>query len=434
MSLIEQLKIRTVALLRWSERYTRTDMLYLTRGGFWLSVGQGVALISGLVLAVAMANLIPPEVYGQYSFVVAASGIIGAFALTGMGTAVTQAVARGYEGAVRTGFRVSMIWSLGAALLALGASMYYYLNGNILLSLSFLPIAIATPIILSSSLYQAYLHGKKDFRAATIFSGAHQVIHLVTLVSTLLLTQNPAIIVTAHFAVEALVALAFYGATLYRYKPGSDTDPKTLSYGKHLSFMNVLSATAAHLDKILVFHHIGATQLAIYAFAIAPLKKLKLPENTIANLALPKLSEHTLKELKKTLPKKVALLFFVMLGAVVTYILFAPYLFQLLFPQYMESVLYSQVYALTLLFTPTMLFNKALVAHMKTKELYFIRTIIPLVSVTGYVVLLPIFGIWGVLATALLAHAFGSSLSTYLFYRAKCVNSTTTEQQEVSQA
>ena len=86
-------------ILRWSERYTRTDMVYLAKGGFWTGVKRVFGIPLGIGLSIALANLLTPEDFGVYKFVLAFAGIITAFSLTGMSTAVMQAVAQGYEGA-----------------------------------------------------------------------------------------------------------------------------------------------------------------------------------------------------------------------------------------------------------------------------------------------------------------------------------------------
>ena len=64
-----RLRQKMLEFLRWSERYSKTDMLYLVRGGFWLSLNHIAASVSSLILAVAFANLIPAETYGTYRYV-----------------------------------------------------------------------------------------------------------------------------------------------------------------------------------------------------------------------------------------------------------------------------------------------------------------------------------------------------------------------------
>src|SRR3989338_9964386 len=128
--MVARLKHNFLAFLRWSESYTKTDMLYMAHGGFWLTLAKGIAMFSSLILATAMANLIPPEVIGTYKFVLSGAGIIGAFSLTAIGTAITQAVARGYEGALHSGILSYLKWSLGMVVISLAATLYYYVTGT----------------------------------------------------------------------------------------------------------------------------------------------------------------------------------------------------------------------------------------------------------------------------------------------------------------
>ncbi|HEX9608834.1 MAG TPA: oligosaccharide flippase family protein, partial [Candidatus Paceibacterota bacterium] len=98
--MVERIKRAAYNVLRKSERYTKTDMVYLTKGGIWLSISQGVAMVTGLLVAIAFANLLTPETFGTYKFVLSLAGIIGAFSLTGMSTALIRSVANGQEGAL----------------------------------------------------------------------------------------------------------------------------------------------------------------------------------------------------------------------------------------------------------------------------------------------------------------------------------------------
>jgi len=116
--------------LLWSEKYTKIDMVYFVEGGFWVLAGQVASSLAALGLAVAFANLIPKETYGQYKYVLSLASIVGAFSLTGMATAVIQAVARGLDGTLSKAFRLNLKWGVLITAISLAGSLYYFFSGD----------------------------------------------------------------------------------------------------------------------------------------------------------------------------------------------------------------------------------------------------------------------------------------------------------------
>src|SRR5690606_7328003 len=106
MLLINHVKTRLYKLLRWSERYTKTDMVYLARGGTWLTLGTIAATALAFISALVFANFLPKDVYGTYSFVLSMAAILAIPTLHGMMTATARAVARGYDGTATKAFSV----------------------------------------------------------------------------------------------------------------------------------------------------------------------------------------------------------------------------------------------------------------------------------------------------------------------------------------
>lgn len=409
------LNLRTsiYSLLRRSESFFKTDMVYVTKGGFWLSFGQVIATFSGFLLSIAFANLFSKESFGTYKFVISVAGIIGAFSLTGMGVAVTQSVARGFE-SLRQAFRTSLRWSIGIFAAGLALGIYYYVNGNTLLSFSFFVMGIFLPIIASSSLYSAYLLGKKDFRRNSLYSMIYSIVPAAGMLSALLLTKNILVIITAYFSLGAIITYFLYRKTLKAYGNRDIKDPELVSYGKHLSAMDVIGRVANYIDKILIFHYLGAAPLAIYSFAIAPVEQLQSGKKIFSTLILPKISGKPFEELQKSTPKKTWILVIYALAVAGLWALIAPYFYKLLYPQYLDSVFYSQIYSLTLLAVAGTLFNETLMAHQKTKELYFHRTIMPIAQLVLFFIMLPLYGLMGLVITHVIIRTSSGILGYYL--------------------
>lgn len=390
-------------LLRRSERYTKTDMLYLAKGSFWLVASQGTAVLAGVGIAVALANLVSPEVFGTYKFVLSLAGVIGAFSLTGMALAVTQSVAKGSEGALRQGFKTSLMWSTGVMFIAFAGAFYYYLNDNTVLAASLLIVGVFSPLTHSASLFGSYLTGKKEFRVQALYNICRTLVFAGVFIGTLFLTDNPLLIVAVYFLGNAAITLYCYHRTLRACAPQEGTDPDLTRFSTHLSVMNILILIGNHLDKVLVFHVLGATPLALYAFAVAPVDSLRSVNKVIQTLVLPKFSERSFSDLQKSIPRKAALLLLCVIPITAAYIMAAPYLYRLLFPQYVDAVALSQLYALVLLATPFILFYHMLLAHKKKKELYATHVFMPLSKIALFLILLPLYGLMGLIIALIVA-------------------------------
>ena len=135
--------------LKRTQRYTGTDNVYLAKGGFWLGTGQAVSAIAALLLSIAFANLLPRETYGTYRYVLSIFALLSISTLQGMSTAITRAVARGYEGSFKTALGTKLRWGVAGAAASLATSLYYYLQGNNTLAISFLIATVFVPIMSS---------------------------------------------------------------------------------------------------------------------------------------------------------------------------------------------------------------------------------------------------------------------------------------------
>jgi len=392
-------------------------MVYAAKGGFWLILSHAAAVITTLLLSVAFANLLPKESYGLYKFVLSLAAIVGAFSLTGMGIAVTRAVARGFDGALRSGTVTHLRWGTIAATLAFALATYYFINGDALLGTALLIVATFVPLTGSASLYSPFLVGKKDFKTNSMYAISRSVLPAIALVITLFLTDNPLTLIFVFFASHGTMVCYFYLRTRSKYRPASDIDDGMLSYGKHLSVMSIVGVAAAHIDKVLIFHFLGAVPLAIYAFALAPVDQLRGGNKLLQTLVLPKLSARTIGELRTSIPHKMRLFFLFAATITAVYVFIAPFLYGFLFPQYTEAVFVSQLYALTLLFMPVVLLTQTFVAHQKKKELYVIQTAVPIFKILLLALLLPLYGIVGVIAALLLGNVANLMLSLVAFRR-----------------
>jgi O-antigen/teichoic acid export membrane protein len=405
--------------LLWSEKYTKTDMVYLAQGGFWLIAGHAVVIISGIITSIAFANLIPKEQYGVYQFVISFAVILGGFTLTGMGVALSREAASKSPGILKYAFKTKLKWSLAITGLSLLVSLYYFLNENIILGTSFIFVGILTPIIESSGLYRPFLKGLQLFKTDAKFGLLHRPLPVIALIIALFLTNNPLILVIVYYVSHSIASSIPYKIISTRYSEETSSNPRMITYSKHLSLMGIISRIANNIDKILVFHFLGAVPVAIYTFALLPLMHMEKIVGLINDLIFPKFARKDFHELKKSLPRKTLVFLFLIIILFILYILAAPYIYNLIFPQYHESIFISQILMLALLVKPVTIFNQVFHAHGINKAMYINRISTPIVKLILLFTLLPVYGIWGAVYAILITKLYTGILITILFYTHK---------------
>lgn len=413
---MKKIKQKIFNALKWSEKYVKTDMIYFTKGSFWLTIETVSASILGLILTIGFANLLPKESFGTYKYLISIADIVAILSLSGMATAVTQSVARGFDGILKKGFLVSLKWGTLMFFVSLVGAIYYFINNNNVLAIGFLFIGTLTPLQKSAGLYDAFLKGKKDFKTKTIYGVIRSFLSISLLIITILATDNPLIILFIYLALQTTLALFFDFLTIKKYKIKKDSDPLSINFGKHLSLVNIAGKISSQLDNILVFHYLGAIQLAVYNFALAPLRHLGKTNMIIQQLAFPKISAKNIREIKKAILHKTFILFGAMSVIVILYIIAAPYIFKFLFPQYTESIFFSQIIILSLL-VPSTLISQTFDAHMRKREIYIIRTIVPLFKIIMFFILLPLYGIWGAIAATLTGNILNFLFCLFFFMK-----------------
>src|SRR3990167_3737338 len=112
--------------LRKTQKYTKTDNVYIVKYGLWLTAGQLISTASSFLLVLAFANLLPKETYGIYQYALSITAILAIPTLSGIDTAVTRAVSLGYEGSLKKGLKTKIRWGIIGSMASLGLAGYYY--------------------------------------------------------------------------------------------------------------------------------------------------------------------------------------------------------------------------------------------------------------------------------------------------------------------
>jgi len=415
----ERFKARIVTLLRWSEKYTKTDMVYLASGGFWLVLEQAAGMALSFALAVAFGHFASKDMYGNYKYILSLAGLLSAVSLSGMGDAMNQSVARGYDGALMQSLRLQIRWSLPFVLVTLGTAAYYsWIANNEFVAGSLVVVALLQPFLASVSVFASFFYAQKDFARGSLYSIGMNAVTFLALLAALFWGERAIMLVGTYFFAKTLAAAyGFWKA--YRHRRNNTEDPALFGFSAHLSTMNIIGAIADKIDSVIIFTLLGPAQLATYAFALAIPEQIKGVVKNLYGLALPRFAVREIEDIRAAMWKKLLIILGSTSLVVLIYTIMAPTLFTWLFPVYIDAIGYSQWYALSVLpasVVPILL--AALTAHQKTQALYVATNGSSIVLIIALVTLIPVFGLSGAIAAQIIYRLCNTLLTIWQFRRA----------------
>src|SRR3989344_3750977 len=394
------------AVIKKIQRFLKTDTSYLIKGGAWLSVIRASSLVVAFFLSILYARYLSKETYGNYRYILNALGIFSFLSLPGLGTSMVYAVARGFEGSFRKTTILQFLSGLFFIAVGVGGFFWFLSQGKTELAFVFLIGSLFMILVEPSTNYQGYYNAKKDFKArafsaigSKIFYG---LIMLAAILSIRFLGPTPfyslLILVCGYLAASTLPHLFFLYSALKSVPKNAPSEKNLLS------------------DGIIIFHLLGPVELAIYSFAEAIPDQIRGTLKSIGtSLASPKLATKDIREVEESgLFGKIARFSILLIPAVIAYILLAPYIYQYLYPKYIDSIFISQLLAISLLAIPGQFLAEGLRATRQIKYASINSFIGSISQIILFIIFIPIFGLLGAAIARIAGRFFSFFLSGFL--------------------
>lgn len=398
-------------------KITGTDMLYITKGSFWSIVDQIVGNGVSLLSAMAFARFLPQETYGTYSFILSWAGIFSMFAMSGVNEALINSVAQGKEGDLQESIKYKLRWGALSFLGGAGFALYYFINGNSLLSVSFLITAIFLPTYLASNVITGYFFAKELFKYNSILNIFVRGTSLVTMVAAVYFTGSVPIILLAYFIPDTIIKFIFILFAIKRHQSNREISDTSKSFAFHFTVMNVLGGVSKTIDSLMLFHLAGAVQVAVYKFAMLPIEKLSVLVNIVFGVGRPRFAKRSYEEIYQTLNKKLIIFNVVVMGAVAVSFILLPWLYKIFFPQYMDSVGYARILLLPFLLVAPTVIHSIWVAKAEMKRLYKIKIFFSVSRIALFLGLIPAYGIAGAVWTNVIAALLLSAVMLVIYIK-----------------
>ncbi|MDP1833391.1 MAG: oligosaccharide flippase family protein [Candidatus Moranbacteria bacterium] len=351
--MIKKLERKIYALSKeWGSRIG-LDLPYFVKNGFWVAVRQGIGMVSGLALSVAFARLATQEVFGQYQFVLSVLSVVSIVSIPGFNTAITQSVARGYDGEYKKVVRMSFFWSLLGTPILLLIGGYYYIYQSHPLGVAFMIASVFFPFFYAPNTWDAFLQGKGRFDVSARFGSIQSIISSIVTIVVIFSNGDDLIriIVTYLFSYAFLNGLFYWKAG--KYLDNNRIEKGNIKYGYFLSLINLFNFAGSNIDKIVIGILLGAEEVAAYTIISMIAFRLKDLLKTFNSMLLPKFAtlDSSLIVFFRTHRIKLVMMFIASLVIGSGYYFAVSYINDLLFgSQYSQYSQYSRIFAITIFF------------------------------------------------------------------------------------
>lgn len=392
--------------------------MYVVRGSFWWILGRIVSFLASFLILIAFAKFAPKEVYGAYQYVISMAAMIGIFVLPGIDTALIRSIAQGKEKTFFLCEKEKLKWGILASFFSFSISGWYFLHKNFALGVSFLIVGIFLPFLSLFSLYLAFWQGRKKFDIQNKYFIFHNLLAALILVFFIVLNPEIKWVIFGFYFAFTISTFLFWFKTRKEIKREGEKDNEAISFGKHLTIMSVPGMISGQIDNVILWQFAGPQAVAIYAYALRLIERISelVP---FPALALPKMAEKDLtqKSIKKQIFDEFLKLFWLVIPFTFLYIVSCPFFFKIFFPSYQESIIYSQILALSFLSFPFLFLSTSFLAQMKKRELYVLNFAPQILKIILFFLLIPFFKIWGGVFSILISQFFASLLTLYFFIK-----------------
>lgn len=324
----------------------------------WLIYAQVVGSLLSLVQLLILTRVLDPEIFGQYRYGIALTMILPLFFLSGIPNAITSVTANNHEGVLFQGIKMYLRSTRIPTILFILISFGLLYFDFLFLGYTLLILGILSPLYQTVQLYSSYLNGKQDYRRIFLYGLIPDIGTILSVITaSILFPEQPIIILSVFLFANTIITLIPFFLTIRTYKIKSSAEEPTealISLSKTVSQSNIIQGIGGQIDKVISFHLISSSGLAIYSIVTLAVQQFRGFQKILYSILLPK------QTLNKNHTHFYKALWLYLGGSAifcVAYIVAAPLIFTILFPEYLAFVHLSQFASLAIIFAPLTFFT-----------------------------------------------------------------------------
>jgi len=396
----------------------QTEVSSVIKGGLWVSSGQLFNSIAAFLLTLLLSNFLLPEDFGTFKYVLSVALIINVLTLNGMNTAITQSVARGFEGSFLKALTVQLRWGVIALLVSIIVGLWHWQQGRPDLAFFIVLAGLVYPVTTSANTYKAVFLGRQSFRMFAFLSTVNTAFTLVAVILVAIVSQSVGGIIVIYLLSSCVINLLLLYITLRFAKLNAKEDKQLISYGRHLSLIAGIASISYNIDSIIIYNYFGATTLALYVLILAIPEQIRNFLRVVPAIALTKFSRLAKSKLIRAADYSILVYSLFLVFITLLYLGFAPSFFRWLFPKYLGALDYLNISAFLIFGALSDLPESVLSSVKAVKQIYIAGISKPVLQILLILSLGIGFGVTGMIVARLISFTFGFAYQ-YVLLRQK---------------
>lgn len=379
-----------------------------------------IASLDGFFLNVLLVRFLSYEDLGNYKLFFSVLNILILFSINGLGTSVTKAVAKRFQGFFKKAITVSALFSLIASAILIILAFSYYKDSSIKWAL--LVASFVVPIYFGFNTWEPYYYGKRRFKTVFLLNTLMSSTRFVICAAIIFFYRNYFYAIIAYLLIVSVYNLIFFFWIVRRIKPEETDKEKEKDYLKHgfrLTGSSAISVIATNIERIILDSVSGATMVGIYSVVAVFPTFIKNSLKTLVNVPMVKLAAHPEKENRTIIKKGLIIIFLSGIIILVVFWFIIPFLLKFFFKvDDLNIIRYGRLLLIPLIFMPVNLTIKYLASYQGTGvSVLKLYTSVDAIKLILLVIFVPLYKIEGIIIALILAEFFTSIILLTWFFR-----------------
>lgn len=234
---------------------------------------KAIETVFGLLTFAVLARSLSKEQFAVYSLVFGFIAILRLTALPGLGTAISQAFARGLPGGFRHAVKLSFLGSLVGTVVLFGGAWWHYRADEVMIGRALLVAAAFFPLVAGLLFWRNAATGSERYVWLLWFDGLSAGLKCCAVIACAYAFPKvlSLIVIAALFAPSMINILATVNQ-LHKVPRKAGRERDSVEYGFRTTLYQLPVTLIQQLDKLVLFYFISPEALAVYAVA------LRIPE------------------------------------------------------------------------------------------------------------------------------------------------------------